>query len=153
MTPPIGSRAPGFQLANQFGAQLSLSDFEGKRAVVLVFFPLAFSRICRSELAELCDNLTLFEQAGAQLIGISVDSKASLRAWAEQEGFEFPLLADFWPHGAVAQQYGVLVDAAGYASRTTFVIDTHGIIRATFASAPGEPRTLEQYRLALEALP
>src|SRR3954452_1013443 len=101
------TQAPDFDLANQFGEHIRLSDFRGKKPVALVFYPLAFSSTCTHELCELRDNLALFAQDGVELIAISVDSKATLRAWAEHEGYAFTLLADFWPHGGVARQYGV----------------------------------------------
>ena len=146
------TQAPDFELANQFGEHIRLKDFAGKKPVALVFFPLAFSSTCTSELCALRDNLALFKQSGVELIGISVDSKATLRAWAEQEGYDFTLLADFWPHGAVAKEYGVFLEDKGFANRATFVIDARGIIRASFITAPGEARSLEDYRLALDAV-
>lgn len=144
--------APDFELPNQFGEHIRLSDFRGRKPVALVFFPLAFSSTCTSELCELRDNLALFADGGVELIGISVDSKATLRAYAEHEGYDFTLLADFWPHGAVAKEYGVFLEAKGFANRASFLIDTAGIIRATFVTAPGEARSLEAYRTALDAL-
>lgn len=152
MTLENGTLAPDFELSNQFGETIRLSDFRGRSAVALVFFPLAFSGTCTGELCELRDNLSLFEAAGVELVGISVDSKASLRAWAEQEGYDFTLLADFWPHGAVAAQYGVLLDDKGFANRGTFLIDREGVIRASFITAPGQARQLEDYRRAVTAL-
>lgn len=146
------TKAPDFELPNQFGEHIRLSEFAGKKPVALVFFPLAFSSTCTSELCALRDNLTLFKQNGVELIGISVDSKATLRAWAEQEGYDFTLLADFWPHGAVAKEYGVFLEEKGFANRATFVIDTRGIIRASFITAPGQPRSVEDYRLALDVV-
>jgi peroxiredoxin len=143
------TQAPDFDLANQFGEHIRLSDFRGVRPVALVFFPLAFSSTCTGELCALRDNLGLFEENGVELIGISVDSKATLRAWAEQEGYGFTLLADFWPHGAVAKEYGVFLEEKGFANRATFVIDAQGIIRASFITAPGEARSVEAYREAL----
>ncbi|MGN6325925.1 peroxiredoxin [Pseudolysinimonas sp.] len=143
------TRAPDFDLANQYGEHVRLSDFRGVRPVVLVFFPLAFSGVCTGELCAIRDNLALFQQQGVELLGISVDSKASLRAWAEQEGYDFTLLADFWPHGAVAKEYGVFLEEKGFANRATFVIDADGVIRASFITAPGEPRSIESYREAL----
>lgn len=148
----IDTPAPDFELANQFGESIRLSDFRGVRAVALVFFPLAFTGTCTGELCELRDNLALFAQQGVELIGISVDSKATLRAWAEREGYDFTLLADFWPHGAVAQEYGVFLEERGFANRATFVIDTDGIIRASFVTAPAQARSLGEYRAALERL-
>jgi mycoredoxin-dependent peroxiredoxin len=143
------TQAPDFDLANQYGEHVRLSDFRGVRPVTLVFFPLAFSGVCTGELCALRDNLALFQQQGVELIGISVDSKASLRAWAQQEGYDFPLLADFWPHGAVAKEYGVFLEEKGFANRATFVIDAQGVIRASFITAPGEARSIEAYREAL----
>jgi peroxiredoxin len=146
----IDTRAPDFELPNQFGEHIRLSDFTGKSPVALVFFPLAFSSTCTAELCTLRDNLALFKQHGVELIGISVDSKATLRAFADQEGYDFNLLADFWPHGAVAKEYGVFLEEKGFATRATFVIDTKGIIRAGFKTAPGEARSLDEYQEALD---
>jgi peroxiredoxin len=146
------TKAPDFELANQFGEHIRLSDFAGKKPVALVFFPLAFSSTCTSELCALRDNLSLFKQNDVELIGISVDSKATLRAWAEQEGYDFNLLADFWPHGAVAKEYGVFLEEKGFANRATFIIDVKGIIRAGFKTAPGEARSLDEYRSALDSV-
>ncbi len=144
-----GAAAPGFALPNQFGQTVALDDFRGVKPVTLVFFPLAFSRTCEGELCALRDHLELFAEAGTELVAISVDSKYSLRAWAEEQGYGFPLLADFWPHGEVARAYGAFLEERGYANRATFVIDVDGVVRASFATAPGEARTLEQYRAAL----
>lgn len=144
--------APDFELANQFGEHVRLHDYRGKSAVALVFFPLAFSSTCTSELCDLRDNLALFKAAGVELVGISVDSKATLRAWAEQQGYDFTLLADFWPHGDVAKEYGVFLEEKGFANRATFLIDLDGVIRASFITAPGQGRSLDEYRAALEEL-
>ncbi|MFU8946862.1 peroxiredoxin [Mycetocola zhadangensis] len=146
------TRAPDFELHNQFGETVQLGSFRGKRAVALVFFPLAFSGRCTSELCELRDNLALFRSEGIELIGISVDSKFTLRAWAEQEGYDFTLLADFWPHGQVSKEYGVFLPEKGFANRATFLIDVDGVIRASFITAPGESRSLEAYRSAIQSL-
>ncbi|MDO7882127.1 peroxiredoxin [Salinibacterium soli] len=144
--------APDFDLPNQFGEHIRLSEFRGVRPVALVFFPLAFSSTCTGELCALRDNLALFAEAGVELMGISVDSKATLRAWAEQEGYTFTLLADFWPHGDVAKEYGVFIEEKGFANRATFLIDSSGVIRSSFITAPGEARSLEAYREALAQL-
>lgn len=151
MAVEMDTQAPDFALSNQYGEEIRLSDFRG-RPVVLVFFPLAFTGRCTGELCELRDNLAMFAEDGVELIGISVDSKASLRAWAEQEGYDFTLLADFWPHGAVAKQYGVFLEDRGVATRATFVIDADGVIRAAFRTDPGQARSLEDYRAALARL-
>lgn len=144
--------APDFELPNQFGEPIRLSDFNGKKAVTLVFFPLAFSGTCTGELCELRDNLSLFQHDDVELMGISVDSKYSLRSWAEDEGYEFSLLADFWPHGQVAKEYGVFLEDKGFANRATFLIDKTGVIRQSFITAPGEARSIEAYRAALDEL-
>lgn len=144
--------APDFELADQFGEHVRLSDFRGKKPVALVFFPLAFSSTCTGELCELRDNLSLFADSGVELIAVSVDSKASLRAFAEEEGYEFTLLADFWPHGAVAKEYGVFLEHKGFANRASFLIDINGVIRASFITAPGEARSIEAYKAALAEL-
>ncbi|KRE23388.1 peroxiredoxin [Agromyces sp. Soil535] len=147
-----GTVAPDFALRNQFGESVALGDLRGVKPVTVVFFPLAFSRTCQGELCELRDHMGLFADAGTQLLGISVDSKYTLRAWAEEQHYDFPLLADFWPHGEVARAYGAFLEERGYADRATFVIDADGVIRASFATGPGEARSLDQYRAALGAI-
>lgn len=146
------TQAPDFELANQFGEHVRLSDFRHKKPVALVFYPLAFSSTCTSELCELRDNLTLFRDRSIELLGISVDSKATQRAFAEAEGFDFTLLADFWPHGAVAKEYGVFLPEKGFANRASFLIDSNGIIRSSFVTAPGQARSMDAYRQALAEL-
>ncbi|GIT79047.1 peroxiredoxin [Leifsonia sp. LS1] len=147
------TQAPDFELLNQHGQPVRLSDFRGRKAVALVFFPLAYSGTCTGELCALRDNLALFDDHRVELLAISVDSKFTLRAWAEQEGYDFSLLADFWPHGEIAKEYGVFLPEKGFANRATFLIDESGIIRASFITAPGEARSLDAYRAALEQLP
>ncbi len=146
------TQAPDFELANQFGEHVRLSDFRHKKPVALVFYPLAFSSTCTSELCELRDNLDLFSNKSIELLGISVDSKATQRAFAEAEGYNFNLLADFWPHGEIAKEYGVFLPEKGFANRASFLIDINGIIRASFVTAPGERRSMEAYREALAEL-
>ncbi|MBT2500856.1 peroxiredoxin [Agromyces sp. ISL-38] len=146
-----GAVAPDFALANQFGQTVRLGDITGSTPVTLVFFPLAFSRVCHGELCELRDNVSMFEAAGTQLIGVSVDSKHTLRAWAEAESYGFPLLSDFWPHGAVAASFGAFDESTGLALRATFVIGVDGFVRESFTSPRGEARSLDQYREALAA--
>ena len=146
------TQAPDFELPNQFGEHVRLGEFKGKKPVALVFFPLAFSSTCTSELCDLRDNLAMFKTNGIELIGISVDSKATLRSFADAEGYDFTLLADFWPHGGVAKEYGVFLENKGFANRATFLIDINGIIRASFITAPGEPRSIAEYRAAVQEI-
>ncbi len=145
-------QAPDFELSSQFGESVRLSSFAGRAPVALVFFPLAFSGICQGELCALRDNIAMFAADGVELLAISVDSKHTLRAWGEQERYEFTLLADFWPHGAVAERYGVFLSERGVANRATFVINEAGRVAANFVTAPGEARSLDAYREALGAL-
>jgi len=147
----VGVPAPDFELVNQFGEPVRLSELRG-RAVVLVFFPFAFSGICTGELCEIRDNLALFEDADAVVLGVSVDSKFAQRAYAEREGYTFDLLADFWPHGAVAEQYGVFDPESGMARRGTFIIDADGIVRYVVVNPRGQARDFAEYRSALAGL-
>lgn len=144
--------APDFDLPNQFGEHIRLHDFRGKKHVALVFFPLAFSSTCTTELCDLRDNHSLFKNDEVELIGISVDSKATLRAFADAEGYDFTLLADFWPHGDVSKEYGVFLEEKGFANRATFLIDVDGVIRASFVTAPGQARSISEYTDALAEL-
>ncbi|WP_136707070.1 peroxiredoxin [Agromyces sp. H66] len=144
-----GSRAPEFSLSSQFGQTVRLDALLADGPVTLVFFPLAFSGICQGELCELRDNFSMFEAGGTQLVAVSVDSKHTLRAWSEAQSYDFPLLADFWPHGEVADAYGAFDDTNGVARRATFVIGTDGVVRASFATPRGQARSLQQYREAL----
>jgi mycoredoxin-dependent peroxiredoxin len=147
-----GTPAPTFALVNQFGETVRLADLVGEKPVALVFFPLAFSRVCQGELCELRDNIGMFRDVGVDLVGISVDSKHTLRAWAEAESYDFPLLADFWPHGEVAAAFGAFDQERGTADRATFLIGSERTIRASFATPRGEARSLEQYRVALATI-
>lgn len=150
--PAPGTPAPDFTLRDQFGSSVTLSGFRGASAVAVVFFPLAFTGTCTGELCELSDNLAMFRSAGVQLLGISVDSTATLREFAERESYDFPLLADFWPHGEVARHYGAFLDDKGFATRATVLVDSAGVVRASFASTPGEARPIAAYRSAIAAL-
>ncbi|KUG57181.1 peroxiredoxin [Kocuria sp. CPCC 205292] len=148
----IGAPAPDFTLQNQFGEPVALSGLRG-RPVAIVFFPFAFSGTCTGELCRLQDSLPVFDDAGVRLLAVSVDSKYTLRAFAREESFDFDLLSDFWPHGAVAQRYGVFDAEAGLAERATFVLDADGVVVDAFRSERGVPRELEAYRAALTRLP
>lgn len=148
----IGDQAPEFALQNQNGETVKLSDFRGKRPVVLVFYPLSFSGICTGELCELRDNIEKFQRADIELLAISVDSKFVQKKFAEQEGYEFSLLADFWPHGGVAKSYGVFLEENGFSNRATFVINKEGELVAKFVTAPGQARNLDEYDRAIASL-
>ncbi len=151
MSVAVGDLAPDFTMKDQHGQEVSLTDFRGRKHVVLVFYPLAFTGTCQGELCSLRDDLPRFENDDVQVLTVSVDSSASHRVWAEREGFSFPLLSDFWPHGEVARQYGVFNDKAGCAKRGTFVIDKEGIVRWR-DGAGREPRDQGQWKSALADL-
>lgn len=148
----VGTKAPNFTLIDHQGEEIILSEVLAEQPVALVFFPLAFSGICTGELCELRDNLQVFEDENVRLFGISVDSKFALAAWAQQEGYQFSLLQDFWPHGDVAQKYGVFIEDAGIATRATVLINQDGNIVAAFENSPSEPRNINEYREALQQL-
>jgi mycoredoxin-dependent peroxiredoxin len=148
----VGAEAPNFVLKDQNNQEVRLSDFQGQQTVLLVFYPLAFSGVCQGELCEVRDNLNEYVNDDVQVLAISVDSVYSHKVWAEREGFQFPLLADFWPHGAVAQAYGVFNEVAGSANRGTFVIDKAGVVRFAEMNMPGEARDQAAWRKALAAV-
>lgn len=148
----VGAQAPDFTLSDQHGEELTLSELVAEGPVALVFFPLAFTGICTGELCELRDNLSIFETGGVRLIGISVDTVATLKAWSAQEGYEFSIVSDFWPHGGVAQQYGVFIEERGIATRATLLIGEDRQVLASFETAPGQPRDLNAYSEAVAAL-
>ena len=100
--PAIGDQAPDFTLKDQNGRDVSLSGFRGDKAVVVVFFPFAFSGICTGELCEIRDDLGGFVSDDVQVLTVSCDHMFTQRAYADAQGYFFPLLSDFWPHGAVA---------------------------------------------------
>lgn len=151
LVPAVGQAAPDFELVNQFGEPVRLSALRGRNVVVL-FYPFAFSGICTQELCEIRDNLAVFDDTDATVLAVSVDSKFTLRAYAEAEGYGFNLLADFWPHGAVAEKYGVFDAVTGMALRGTFIIDSDGLIQYVVVNPRGQARDLADYREALAGL-
>lgn len=148
----VGTEAPDFTLKDQNGQVLRLSDFRGTKNVLLVFFPLAFTGICQGELDEIRDNLPRYQNDTTVPLAISVGPPPTHKVWATQSGFTFPVLSDFWPHGAVAQAYGVFNDSAGFANRGTFVVDHAGIVRFAEMKQPGEARDQAVWLDALAAL-
>jgi peroxiredoxin len=125
----VGDKAPDFSLEDQNGNPVTLSEYFGKKIIVLVFHPLAFTSVCDVQMPGYNRERQSFNGLNAQVFAISVDSVPAHRAWAAMlGGIDYPMLADFWPHGEVARRYGVLLDT-GVAARTTFVIDLDGIIR------------------------
>ena len=148
----VGQVAPDFTLKDQHGKYVSLSDYKGKKNVVLVFYPFAFSGICTSELCEIRDDLGAFESDDVQVLALSCDHMFTQRAWADAQGYFFPLLGDFWPHGATASAYDVFKTSSGSALRGTFLIDRAGVVRWTLVNATSERRDFSGYRVALKEL-
>jgi peroxiredoxin len=148
----VGTKAPDFTLKNQHGEPVTLSDFKGRKNVVLVFYPFAFTGVCSGELRALRDEQSSFVNDDVQLLAVSNDSPFSLRVFGDQEGFEYPLLSDFWPHGEVSRAYGVLDEEKGCAVRGTFVIDKEGVVRWRVVNDLPDARDLDEYVRALETL-
>jgi peroxiredoxin/glutaredoxin len=124
----VGQKAPDFSLPTQLNKVIRLSDFRGKN-VVLAFFPLAWTPVCTNQIPSYQDLLEKFEEENTQVLGISVDHVPCLQAWAKSlGGITFPLFSDFWPHGKVAELFGVLRED-GRSERAVFVIDKEGVIR------------------------
>lgn len=149
----VGTQAPDFTLKDQNHEEITLSSLRHEKNVLVVFYPLAFSGVCTGELCQLRDDLDQFQNADVQVVAVSVDSTYTLKAWSEQQGYTFPLLADFWPHGKVATDYGVFNDRAGIANRGTFLVDTDETIRFAEMNQPGEARDQKAWKEALAALP
>ena len=126
MPATIGAPAPEFTLKDQDQKEVKLADFRGKKPVVLVFYPLDWSPVCTNEHACIVNGMKQFEALDAQILGLSVDSVWSHKAYAEKMHINYPLLADFHPRGAVAAQYGVYLADKGITGRAISIIDRNG---------------------------
>jgi peroxiredoxin len=148
----VGAAAPDFALKDQHGQTVSLSDYRELKNVLLVFYPWSFSRICTSEMCEIRDAMPRLHGEDAEVLAVSCDAMFTQRVYAEQEGLDYPVLSDFWPHGAVASAYGVFDDRLGAAVRGSFVIDKAGIVQWRVVNGVGEARDLDEYRTVLNRL-
>jgi peroxiredoxin len=148
----VGDKAPDFELRDQHGQPVRLSSFRGREAVLLVFYPWAFTGVCGGELHALEAARADLAAKGVALLAVSVDSMYSQRVFAEREGFTFPLLADFWPHGAVASAYGVLHEDAGVARRGSFLVDIEGTVRWTVLNEIPDARDIDEMTKAVAGL-
>jgi len=148
----VGSEAPDFELKDQHGAKVKLSSFKGEKNVVVLFIPFAFTGTCTGELCAIRDDLAAFQNDSVQVLAISCDSPFTQKIFAEQEGYKFPVLSDFWPHGATAEAYGVFNADLGCALRGTFIIDKQGIIRWSVVNGLGDARNNGDYKSAIAAL-
>ncbi len=147
-----GDAAPDFSLKDQHGVLVSLEHFRGKKNVVIVFYPFAFSSVCTGELAEIRDNLSDLQTESSEVLAISCDSMYVLRTFADRDGFSFPLLTDFWPHGHVARSYDSFNEQLGCARRSTFIVDRGGVVRWRVANQLPQARDLGEYRKVLADL-
>ncbi|MEI7697014.1 MAG: peroxiredoxin [Actinomycetes bacterium] len=152
MSITIGQAAPDFEVNNQNGEKVSLSSFKGEKNVVLLFYPFSFTGKCTGELCAVRDDLSAFQNESVQVLAISCDSMFTQRIFAEKESYTFPVLSDFWPHGAVAKAYGVFEETRGCAVRGTFIIDKSGIVRWQVINGMGDARNVGDYKAAIAAL-
>jgi len=151
MSISVGDTAPEFSLPDQDKQVVSLAELRGA-PVLVVFYPFAFSGTCTGELCQLRDELATYTDAGVKVVAVSTDPTFALKAFREQEGFSFPLLSDFWPHGAAAQAYGVFNDKAGMALRGTFLVDAEGTVRFAEVNGPGDARAQSGWKDAVAQL-
>ncbi|MBC7677555.1 MAG: peroxiredoxin [Pseudorhodobacter sp.] len=152
MSIEIGDEAPDFELPDQDRNPVRLSSYRGRKAVVLVFYPLAFTGTCQGELCAIRDEIADFDNDDVQTLAVSVDSTAVHAKWAVEQGYSFPLLADFWPHGAAAKAYGVFNEDFGLAVRGTFIIDKQGKIAYKVVNAIPDARDQDEYKKVLAGL-
>jgi peroxiredoxin len=153
MTVSTGDSAPDFTLKDTEGGEVSLSGLLSTGAVALVFYPFSFTGVCEGELCQLRDDIAEFEAKGVQVVAVSCDTRPSQKRWADEKGWTFPVLSDFWPHGATARAYGVFDENVGCAIRATFLIGADGTVVDTFATdSLGTAREKARYEQALAAL-
>lgn len=149
---PVSSQAPDFTLRDQNNELITLSSFRGSKAVLMVFYPWAFTNICTGELGQIRQRLPEFANDRVQVLTISIDSPYAHKIFSQREDLQFPLLADFWPHGEVAQAYGVFNSEAGVANRGTFLVDAEGVIRFSEVNEIGVGRDPQVWLDAIAAL-
>ena len=141
----IGDPAPDFTLRDQFGQEVSLSSYRGTKAVAILFYPYAFSGVCTSEMAGVRDRLAEFMTFDTEVMAISCDPMFALRAFADADGLNFPLLSDFWPHGEVSRAYDVFDERNGCPRRSSYVVDREGAIRWAVHHSMPEGRDLDEH--------
>jgi peroxiredoxin len=148
----VGDMAPDFTLPSTVDDKMTLSDFRGKKNVVVLFYPLDFSPVCSTENRQVAELTPADPSGDVQVLGVSVDSLWSHRAFAEKLGVKYPLLSDFHPKGEVAKKYGVYLDEKGIAARTAFIVGKDGrireIVRSDVPVARDIPALLEKARPA-----
>ena len=148
---PAGHLAPDFTLRDQYGQDVTLSAFRGRKAVALLFFPYAFSGVCTDEMGGIARRLADFLTFDTEVLAISCDAVYSLRAFSDADGLHFPLLSDFWPHGAVSRSYGVLDERTGSPRRSSYVVDKAGVLRWSVHNEGPVGRDLDEHLARLRA--
>ncbi|MDJ0953538.1 MAG: redoxin domain-containing protein [Acidimicrobiia bacterium] len=144
-----GSPAPSFELPDQDKNLVSLDSLKGKKTLI-VFIPFPFTGICDDEGCAIRDNLSQLSNLDANVVVITAHGFNTNKKWSDENGFEFPVLSDFWPHGVTAQAYGAFNDQVGVANRYSFVLDADGVISEVInTEALGIGREFDAY---LEAL-
>ena len=152
MAAEIGAPAPAFELSNVDREMVSSESFKGSKTLV-VFIPNPFTGICDGETCALRDNLANLEALDAKVVIVTAHGRATNAEWAKQNGFEFPVLSDFWPHGEVSRAYGTFDETHGIATRSTYVLDADGIVRDIIATdSLGTAREYDAYETALAAI-
>ncbi|MCH7584651.1 MAG: peroxiredoxin [Acidobacteria bacterium] len=148
----IGQPAPDFELRNVDGETVSLTDLAGRKSLI-VFIPFPFTGTCEGELCTIRDRMEELNEIDANVVAITTDTLFSNKVWAEQNGFKFPVLSDFWPHGSVTDAYGTFDPKVGAANRSSFVLDKEGVVRAVIATeSRGVARDYDDYLAALNAI-
>ena len=148
----IGQPAPEFELRNVDGETVSLADLAGRKSLI-VFIPFPFTGTCEGELCTIRDRMAELNEIDANVVAITTDTPFSNKVWAERNGFEFPVLSDFWPHGSVTDAYGTFDPKVGAANRSSFVLDADGVVRAVVATESRKfARDYDDYLAALNAI-
>jgi peroxiredoxin len=147
----LGGPAPDFTLRDQFGQDVTLSSYRGRKSVAILFYPFAFSGVCTGEMAQIRDRLAEFLTFDTEVLAISCDPMYSLRAFADQDGLNFPLLSDFWPHGEVSRAYDVFDERKGAPRRSSYVVDREGLVRWAVHNANPQSRDLDEHLRQLTA--
>ena len=145
----VGEVAPDVALRDADRRLVRLSEHAAGRAAVVVFYPWAFTGVCTGELCAIRDRLPELDNERSVTVAISCDAPATLRAFADREGYTFPLLSDHWPHGSVSRAFGVFDERAGAAVRGTFVLDPDRVVRWRVVNAIPDAREIDEYVAAL----
>jgi peroxiredoxin (alkyl hydroperoxide reductase subunit C) len=152
MPAAVGQPAPDFKLKDQNNNDVSLADLKGSKAII-AFIPFPYTGNCDTEACALRDDYSSLSADGSKVVIITAHARPNNTQWAQQNNIPFPVLADYWPHGAVAQAYGCFNDAVGVAMRASYVLDKDGIVRQIIQSEGlGQVRDHSQYAKALATL-